>query len=143
VRVPVDRLEWPHMCIILLLTVHHHHVAKENPCTLHLLFAVHAWLVPPKPSETGAFEVFGRRRFMETMSIVLASFTLSSTPSSSLVKGNAPPTAKRPVSERPKCTSIDECCNSSFFLFLSFSRAVGRKNYNINTTGRKAFVHPC
>ena len=38
-------------------------------------------------------------------------FTVASlsTPARALVKGNAPPSSMKPMSERPKCSNIDEC----------------------------------
>jgi len=42
------------------------------------------------------------------LSSVLSITTLSS-PALALVKGNAPPSAKKPLSEKPKCTNVEEC----------------------------------
>jgi len=90
---------------------------KKKQSTMKLLAVVAAIAVPalawmPPASCPSRFATYllssSRRTFIE--SAVVAS-SLSILPSSAygLVKGNAPPSKIKPMSDKPKCTNIDEC----------------------------------
>lgn len=85
-------------------------------------YSVNAWISPVRPqicqkahSRLAALsdEYSGKELRNATRRGVLLSSLLSitaiSSPALALVKGNAPPSSKKQLSERPKCKNVEEC----------------------------------